>query len=73
MYPETEGQHGYFAYILISNLAYTSPHNPSLILSALSRRDLVVHKVGIAALTQATSPRSPVYLAVCLGGGTVLL
>lgn len=33
MYPETEGQHGYFAYILISNLAYTSPHNPPLILS----------------------------------------
>lgn len=33
MYPEIEGPHGYFAYILISNFAYSSPHNPSLILS----------------------------------------
>lgn len=33
MYPETEGQHGCFAYILVSNLAHTSPRDPSLILS----------------------------------------
>lgn len=45
MYPETEGQHGYFAYILISNLAYTFPHNPSLILSvSFFKNTFVVHK-----------------------------
>lgn len=36
MYPESKGQHGYFAYIFIYfifNLAYTFPASPFLLLS----------------------------------------
>lgn len=66
-YPESKGQHGYFAYNFI-NYFLTLPVLLLPILSychlsAFPRRDLVVHKVRIAALTQTTSPRSPVYLA----------
>jgi len=67
MYPENKGQDGYFAYnfiyLFLTLLILLPPILSYCYLSAFPRRHLVVHKVRIAALTQTTSPRSPVHLA----------
>lgn len=66
MYPESKGQHGYFAYNFIFFLTLPILFLPIFsycYLSAFPRKHFVVHKVRIAALTQTTSPRSSVYLA----------
>lgn len=81
MCSESKGQHGYFTFLFVSFflvgfwlvgwvfwpclyffLPILSYHH----LLAFPRRHLVVHKVIIAALTNTTSPCSPVCLAVVL-------
>lgn len=67
MYPESKKQHGYFAYIRFGFfLTFPIVFLPVFFcyyLSAFPRTHLIVHKVRISALTQTTSPYSPVCLA----------